>query len=158
MRCACEVWGPSSPNPMRIILARAALDAAAAELSFKKKNMMALGGRGGSGGGSEASGEMTPRDETHHMVADPRLQPWVAPGTWVPDGLGRAHSINMAKMRAKEAHDDFLLSDKRAKELAAQALNMRSPHNRPRRRSVDAVPLRWQTDANGRLWVERDDR
>ena len=139
-------------------LARAALDAAAAELSFKKKNMMALGGRGGSGGGSEASGYMTPRDETHHMVADPRLQPWVAPGTWVPDGLGRDHSINMAKMRAKEAHDDFLLSDKRAKELAAQALNMRSPHNRPRRRSVDAVPLRWQTDANGRLWVERDDR
>ena len=135
-------------------LARAALDAAAAELSFKKKNMMPLGGRTGSRDGSEVLGGMTHRD----MVADPKLQPWVAPGTWLPDGQGRAHSISMAKMRAKEAHDDFLLSDKRARELAAQALNMRSPHHRPRRQSVGAVPLRWQTDANGRLWVERDDR
>ena len=70
----------------------------------------------------------------------------------------RADSIKMAKQRAKEAHDDFMLSNTRATELATQALNMRSPHHRPRRQSVGAVPLRWQTDANGRLWVERDER
>jgi hypothetical protein len=33
----------------------------------------------------------------------------------------------MAKQRAREAHDDFMLSHKRAKELAALAVNMRSP-------------------------------
>ena len=70
-------------------------------------------------------------------VADPRLHPWVAPGTpaqWLgirgpssPTNGVRADSINMAKQRAREAHDDFMLSHKRAKELAALAVNMRSP-------------------------------
>jgi hypothetical protein len=106
-------------------------------------------------------------------VADPRLHPWEAPvGTpaqWLlnhgpssPTNGVRADSIKMAKQRAKEAHDDFMLSNTRATELATQALNMRSPMHRPRlrprRRSLDAVPLRWQTDANGRLCEERDDR
>jgi len=106
-------------------------------------------------------------------VADPRLHPWEAPvgppAQWLlnhgpssPTNGVRADSIKMAKQRAKEAHDDFMLSNTRATELATQALNMRSPMHRPRlrprRRSLDAVPLRRQTDANGRLCEERDDR
>ena len=69
-------------------------------------------------------------------VADPRLHPWEAPvGTpapWLlshgpssPTNGVRADSIKMAKQRAKEAHDDFMLSNTRATELATQALNMR---------------------------------
>lgn len=108
-----------------------------------------------------------------HPLLHPWLQPWEAPvGTpaqWLlnhgpssPTNGVRADSINMAKQRAKEAHDDFMLSNKRAMVLATQALNMRSPMHRPRlrqrRQSMDAVPLRWLTDANGRLCEERDDR